>query len=622
MPSPDRSLTAIAGLVAVVLIGCTAAAPQSTSAPEPLASSHRDRAAIDCGLRRASASEHARRKPERRRGLHVRHCRFLARGRTRRRGRYARSSSRAPARCCTTCPTASRTRRGVVCWLRPLTGRRRPSATSSSNRASVVRPRRSKGAGDCRRSAPTRRPSACPRTGRRRSLSRTGRPPTRRPLTAGSPSSRCRSSTAGPRRHRGSSSCPARSSTTLSRPTARACTSSNTLPGHPLGTTRSARSMSRRADCARRSWSTRPSDDEAMAGYPIAQLRRADGMVFTLYQGAEHPFIHALESTDAWALCIDLPTSNAAPASTTSGPANRDWGVASMPGGQSLVAANATLGLAVKIGSDLTVGRVGRFDSTASEAVTLAKFGHTPAVTAGQRVAIAPNGSAVYAAGSNGVVRLRPDDLTFLGRLLPGVAVTSLAVTRDRHTPVRAHGRWPDPRGRPGDRVCREGRRRRRFRSAGGRRALVAEAARSQPTLTHSWHSPRMTRSRVVLVALVVVVALVIGGYVAYDQVLRGDSVSALALPSANASTAPAASSAAASGTASSAAPADRQYGRFRRGVRADDRRDVERHIGQSGRLSRPRAARQPPRRERRRRPDRQGDRVDHARRRAVRRRP
>jgi DNA-binding beta-propeller fold protein YncE len=155
-------------------------------------------------------------------------------------------------------------------------------------------------------------------------------------------------------------------------------------------------------------------------------------MVFTLYQGVEHPFIHALESTDAWALCIDLPTSNAAPASTTSGPANRDWGMAFMPDGQSLVAANSTIGLAVKIESDLTVHRVARFDPTASGAVTLAKFGHNDAVTAGQRVVMARNGSALYAAGSNGVVRLGPDDLTVLGRLLPGVAVTTLAVTNDR----------------------------------------------------------------------------------------------------------------------------------------------------------------------------------------------
>ena len=102
-----------------------------------------------------------------------------------------------------------------------------------------------------------------------------------------------------------------------------------------------------------------------------------------------------------------------------------------MPDGQSLLAANSTLGLAVKIESDLTVHRTGRFDPTASAAITLAKFGHNPAVSAGRRVVVAPNGSAAYAAGSDGVVRLRPDDLSVLGRLLPGVAVTSLAVTSD-----------------------------------------------------------------------------------------------------------------------------------------------------------------------------------------------
>jgi len=30
--------------------------------------------------------------------------------------------------------------------------------------------------------------------------------------------------------------------------------------------------------------------DEAMAGWPIAQLRRSDGVVLTLYRGLEHPF--------------------------------------------------------------------------------------------------------------------------------------------------------------------------------------------------------------------------------------------------------------------------------------------------------------------------------------------
>src|SRR5215212_2197946 len=53
-----------------------------------------------------------------------------------------------------------------------------------------------------------------------------------------------------------------------------------------------------------------------------------------------------------------------------------------------------------------------------------------------------------------------------------------------------------------------------------------------------------MTRSRLVIVTLGIVLAVVVGGYIAYDQILRGDSVAALALPSSSPSKAPAASTA------------------------------------------------------------------------------
>lgn len=59
-----------------------------------------------------------------------------------------------------------------------------------------------------------------------------------------------------------------------------------------------------------------------------------------------------------------------------------------------------------------------------------------------------------------------------------------------------------------------------------------------------------MTRSRLIIAAIAVIAAVAIGGFVAYDQVLRGDSAAALALPTA--STAPAASTV----TGASAAPA------------------------------------------------------------------
>ena len=62
-----------------------------------------------------------------------------------------------------------------------------------------------------------------------------------------------------------------------------------------------------------------------------------------------------------------------------------------------------------------------------------------------------------------------------------------------------------------------------------------------------------MTRSRLIIATAAVVVAIAVGGFVVYDQVLRGDSAAALALPTAStASSAPAASAA----TGASTAPA------------------------------------------------------------------
>jgi len=43
-----------------------------------------------------------------------------------------------------------------------------------------------------------------------------------------------------------------------------------------------------------------------------------------------------------------------------------------------------------------------------------------------------------------------------------------------------------------------------------------------------------MTRSRAIAVGLIIIAAVAVGGYVAYDQVLRGDSAAVLALPSAS----------------------------------------------------------------------------------------
>ena len=76
--------------------------------------------------------------------------------------------------------------------------------------------------------------------------------------------------------------------------------------------------------------------DEPMAGYPLARASRPDGAwVYTLYQGPEHAFVHALAAAEGYALCIDLP----------GGAPRRDaasyWGLALA--GDTVYAANAAL---------------------------------------------------------------------------------------------------------------------------------------------------------------------------------------------------------------------------------------------------------------------------------------
>lgn len=170
--------------------------------------------------------------------------------------------------------------------------------------------------------------------------------------------------------------------------------------------------------------------DEAMGGYPIAQVRADGGMVFTLYRGAEHPFIHALNTIDGWALCIDLPASAA-----DSDAAALDWGLGHTPDRAHLMAVNATLGIAADVSiADLAVTRTMTFSATAATPITLAKFGHQETGPTGRRVIVAPDGATIYAAGANGIVRLSSRDLGVVGTLAAGTAIDSLAITRDGRT--------------------------------------------------------------------------------------------------------------------------------------------------------------------------------------------
>lgn len=183
--------------------------------------------------------------------------------------------------------------------------------------------------------------------------------------------------------------------------------------------------------------------EEAMAGWPITQLRRDDGLVLTLYRGREHPFIHALNTREAWAVCIDLPGGGQDDAE-----AALDWGVAAAPDGRSAFAVNGTLGLAVEIDlAELVIRRTAELRTTgraAPPAFVLAKFGHAPVGPIGRRVVVAPDGTTIHAAGRNGVAVVGRDDLALIRRDLAGLVVESIGLSPDGSTLyalLRAGGR-------------------------------------------------------------------------------------------------------------------------------------------------------------------------------------
>ena len=188
---------------------------------------------------------------------------------------------------------------------------------------------------------------------------------------------------------------------------------------------------------------------EAMAGWPVAQLRREDGLVLTLYRGAEHPFIHALDTVQGFAVCIDLPAT-----SSTEADAAVDWGLAASPDGGTVYAANASLGLVVDVDpAQLVVRRTAHVEAARTTAIVLAKLGGTESGPVGRRVIVAPDGGTLYAAGPGGILAVDLPSMAGLGRFLEGQPVDAIGATRDGRTVfalLHAGGRIVQLDGRTG----------------------------------------------------------------------------------------------------------------------------------------------------------------------------
>ena len=178
---------------------------------------------------------------------------------------------------------------------------------------------------------------------------------------------------------------------------------------------------------------------EAMAGWPVAQLRAPTGVVFTLYRGLEHPFIHALNTTEGWAVCIDLPGAHAGDKD-----AALQWGLAASADWRTVYAANAALGLVtevdtaelrirreVSLGTMADVGPANAVAAAGGPSIELAKFGHAEGGPVARRTVVAPDGLTAYAAGPRGILAIRTKDLAVTARLLEGSAVDALGMTPD-----------------------------------------------------------------------------------------------------------------------------------------------------------------------------------------------
>jgi hypothetical protein len=163
--------------------------------------------------------------------------------------------------------------------------------------------------------------------------------------------------------------------------------------------------------------------DEVMSGYAITQTKGAGGWVFTAYRGHDGAFIHALNTVDGYAFCIDLPASSGGDEAAAA-----QWGLALDADHGLLYAANAALGTVSEIGlDDFVVRQTGKLAS-AGATIRLAKFESGKWVRGGS-IALGADGTRLYVLADQGVIEVRTRDLTTIGRTAGTVSYRDLAVS-------------------------------------------------------------------------------------------------------------------------------------------------------------------------------------------------
>ena len=160
--------------------------------------------------------------------------------------------------------------------------------------------------------------------------------------------------------------------------------------------------------------------DEQMNGYALTQEFGRAGWVFTLYRGADGAFVHALDTAEGIAFCIDLPGTEADDPATAG-----SWGLVADPSGERLYVADSARRTisAIDLG-DFSIRRSGRLASVPG--VRLAKL--ESAQPAGGRAALSVDGTTLYVADTTGVAVVSTADLATTGHLGGSGVFRSIAV--------------------------------------------------------------------------------------------------------------------------------------------------------------------------------------------------
>ncbi len=177
-------------------------------------------------------------------------------------------------------------------------------------------------------------------------------------------------------------------------------------------------------------------DTEVMSGYRLSSIASLDGKwLYSLYgRNSEGPFIHALNLTDRFAVCIDLPSQWRG-----EGEKELQWSLAMTADGKTLYAVNAALGFVAQVDTaQLSVQRTATLPAPSAVAPNLlARLAQWLAPTAEAKriliggAALSPDGRTLFALGETGLLVVNTSDLALRGRYLKDWALDSLALSPD-----------------------------------------------------------------------------------------------------------------------------------------------------------------------------------------------